>query len=265
MNFLPTKPLIKSSTNAQQKVLCNWGMTLKQSSEVHIQAVVSGDVILPGINCKLRLLVINLASFPADSWSIPQLHKAINVVRHFKQTLRLTNYILTIALLATLSSCDRLKRKGHETVDKTQEKIGEAKQNLRDKKDQLVEKVFRTYDNTKPDTEANKKRFKQHLQIDLPRDVKNIYAYGDFLGADYKVLISFICDKPTIESIIKKKNMVSTNETDGGLLFGEDFFWWNKNKIDNIVPYRYGKEYEYWEYLWYDEQTKTAYYEEFSL
>jgi hypothetical protein len=48
----------------QQKVLCNWGMTLKQSSAVHIQALVSADGILLGISSKLRLLVINLASVP---------------------------------------------------------------------------------------------------------------------------------------------------------------------------------------------------------
>jgi len=39
-------------------------MTLKQSSAVHIQALVSADVILPGSSSKLRLLVINLASVP---------------------------------------------------------------------------------------------------------------------------------------------------------------------------------------------------------
>jgi len=39
-------------------------MTLKQSSAVHIQALVSADGILPGISSKLRLLVINLASVP---------------------------------------------------------------------------------------------------------------------------------------------------------------------------------------------------------
>jgi hypothetical protein len=48
----------------QQKVLCNWGKTLKQSSAVHIQALVSADVILPGSSSILRLLVINLASVP---------------------------------------------------------------------------------------------------------------------------------------------------------------------------------------------------------
>lgn len=52
------------NASSQQKVLCNWGMTLKQSSAVHIQALYSGDVILPGSSSKLRLLVINLASVP---------------------------------------------------------------------------------------------------------------------------------------------------------------------------------------------------------
>ena len=47
---------------SQQKVLCNWGMTLKQSSAVHIQALVPADVILLGISSKHQLLFINLAS-----------------------------------------------------------------------------------------------------------------------------------------------------------------------------------------------------------
>jgi len=37
---------------------------LKQSSAVHIQALVSADGILPGISSKLQLLFINLASVP---------------------------------------------------------------------------------------------------------------------------------------------------------------------------------------------------------
>jgi hypothetical protein len=50
--------------NAQHVVLCNWGLTSKQSSVVHIQALVSADGILLGNISKLRLLVINLASVP---------------------------------------------------------------------------------------------------------------------------------------------------------------------------------------------------------
>ena len=61
---LTTFGLKTKSPDSQQKVLCNWGMTLKQSSAVHIQALVSADGILLGISSKLRLLVINLASVP---------------------------------------------------------------------------------------------------------------------------------------------------------------------------------------------------------
>ena len=54
----------QTKNGTQQKVLCNWGRTLKQSSAVHIQALYPADVILPGSSSKLRLLVINLASGP---------------------------------------------------------------------------------------------------------------------------------------------------------------------------------------------------------
>ena len=50
--------------STQQAVLCNWGSTLKQSSTVRIQALVSADVILLSSSSKLRLLVINLVSVP---------------------------------------------------------------------------------------------------------------------------------------------------------------------------------------------------------
>ncbi len=188
------------------------------------------------------------------------------VVRHFKQTLRLTNYILAIALLATLFSCNRLKRKGHEVVDKTHEKVSETKQKVSDKKGQLVDKVFPTYDNVKPNTENNKKRFKEHLQVDLTDDIKSIYAYGDFIGVDYMVLISFSCDNSTIEKIIATKKMkLTTSKDDDGLIFLDEFKWWDKNKIELLEPYKVGKEAEYWQYLWYDRNSKTAFYEEYSL
>ena len=45
-------------------VLLQWGLTLKQSSAVHIQALVSAAGILPGSSSKHRLLVISLASVP---------------------------------------------------------------------------------------------------------------------------------------------------------------------------------------------------------
>src|ERR1700709_759178 len=110
-----------------------------------------------------------------------------------------TKFILVFGFSSIFFCCNRIKRQGHEAIDKAQEKIIEAKQRIRHKRDLLIDKVFPTYDNGVPDTENNKKRCKEHLQVDLSSDVKNIYAYGDFIGIDYKVLISFTCDSTTIE------------------------------------------------------------------
>jgi hypothetical protein len=189
-------------------------------------------------------LFVYWADVRAESYKLPSHRQCVDVVRHFKQTLRLSNYILTITITLTLFSCDRLKRKGHEVVDK----------------------VFPTYDNGKPDTENNRKRFKEHLQVDLTDDVKNIYAYGDFLGIDYKVLIAFTCSQATIDKIIAVKKMhLTTTKDDDGLFFLDEFQWWDKNKIELLEPYKVGKDGEYWEYLWYDKKNKNAYYEEYSL
>jgi len=187
-------------------------------------------------------------------------------VRHFKSTLRYSKNILTLTFLLTLFSCDRIKRKGNAVVDKTEQTVSQTTQKISDKKNHLIDKAFPTYHNSKADTENNKKRFKEHLQVDLTSDVKNIYAYGDFLGADYKVLIAFTCDQATIDEIIAAKKMqLTTTKDDDGLFFLDEFKWWDKDKIKLLEPYKFGKEAEYWEYLWYDPKTKQAFYEEFSL
>jgi hypothetical protein len=55
-------------------------MTLKQSSAVHFQALVSADGILPVISSKHQLLVINLASFPG--WQFVNSPPAQSPVRY---------------------------------------------------------------------------------------------------------------------------------------------------------------------------------------
>ncbi len=173
--------------------------------------------------------------------------------------------MLVVIIGLGIFACSRLKREGQEVVNETHEKANRVKEKISDKKDEIVDRVFNTYNSVKPDTDNNKKRFKEHLRVDLTEDIKNIYAYGDFLGADYKVLISFNCDTSTINRIIKKNNMQLKNEADQGLFFGEEFTWWDKKKIEKIKPYKEGKEGEYWHYLWFDRKSKTAYYEVFSL
>jgi hypothetical protein len=170
--------------------------------------------------------------------------------------------ILILAFGILLFSCDRVKRKGRQLSDKASKEIDQAKQKISDKKD----KLFPAYDSGKPDTESNRKRFKEHLQVAVSEDVKDIYTYGDFLGVDYKVLIAFTCDTSTIARIVQAQGLeLSQQDMDTGLFFLDELPWWDKKIIENIRPYKQGKEYEYWKYLWYDVKNKKAYYEEFSL
>lgn len=173
---------------------------------------------------------------------------------------------LPLVLLLNCSSCDRVRHKGEQVSGNVKNKIAEARQTVNDKKEELKEKFDPTYDYKVPDTKPNKGRFKQHLGIEPTNDVKNIYAYGDFfLGLDYKVLIAFSCDKSTIEKIIQRKDLQPAGRKGGGLMFLDEFSWWDKNKIDSLEGYRKGIESEYWEYLWYDPKTKRAFYEEYSM
>lgn len=172
---------------------------------------------------------------------------------------------LILALSLALFSCDSINRKGDKVFDKTKEQLAETTQKIRDKKDQVIDEVFPSYDSDKPDTKNNKKRFKEHLQIEPTADIKNIYAYGDFLGIDYKVLIAFNCEQATIDKIVNVKNMRRTTKDDIGLFFLDEFKWWNKDSVKMPEPYKVGKDAQYWQYLWYDGKTKQAFYEEYSL
>jgi hypothetical protein len=166
-------------------------------------------------------------------------------------------YILTIAIV--LTSCNRIKNKGKEVVTNAENKI-------KDKSERIIDKAFPGFDFDKADTKSNKLRFVEYLEVELSDDISNIYCFGDFLGADYKVLFSFNCDSLTIRRIIKKKGLTLTNEdNDTGLSFSDHFTWWDKEKIKRLKGYKAGKTYEYWQYLWYDKEQKKAYYEEYSL
>jgi len=163
-------------------------------------------------------------------------------------------------------SCDRIKRNGAAAVDKAGRTVAQAKQKISSKKNQLADKIFPGFDSEKPDTENNKRRFREYLEVDLIEDVRNIYCYGDFLGADYKVLIAFSCDPITIDKVIAVKKMQQvTSKDDDGLFFSENFKWWDKDRIKMLQPSKVGKEEENWQYLWYDPKTKQAYFEAYSL
>ena len=166
---------------------------------------------------------------------------------------------LCILILIVLSSCDRIKNKGKEIASNTENRI-------KDKSEKIIDKAFPHFDFDKADTKYNKQRFIEYLQLELSTDIAKIYCFGDFLGADYKVLFSFNCDSSTIQKIINKKGLKVINDSnDIGLMFQDEFKWWDKEKINHLKGYKNGKENEFWQYLWYDHDQKKAYYEEFSL
>lgn len=184
----------------------------------------------------------------------------------FSNLLQIPTYVPAFLLLLTTLSCSKIKKKSDQAITATKETVARINEKAHDKKNRLLDKVFPSYDSDKPDTKNNRKRFSEHLQVDPTSDVKNIYAYGDFLGADYKVLIAFTCNQSTIDKIVALKKMQPSTTKDGnGLFFLDEFNWWNKDDLERLTPYIVGKEGDWWEYLWYDPTTKQAYYEEFSL
>lgn len=181
-------------------------------------------------------------------------------------TMYLKLYLLTGAVLMNLFSCNRIKEKGQAVVHKTREKVSEVKQKVIHKKNEWVDGIFPIYDSYTSDTENNKRRFKEHLQVELSNDVKEIYTYGDFFGADYCVRISFRCDESTVEKIVLAKQMTLSTETQElGMSLTREFTWWDEERISSLTSYKIGEDGKFWEYLWFDRQSKTAYYEEFSL
>jgi hypothetical protein len=173
--------------------------------------------------------------------------------------MRQTISILIIIYIVELVSCDRIRNKGEEIANKTENKI-------KSKSVEMSDKVFPIFDSEVPDTKFNKRRFEEYLEVEISEDVDSIYAFGDFLGADYKILFSFKCSPETIDEIVKRKGMaVSEKVNDGGLMFSDEFQWWDKGATERIQPYCKIDSTKSHFYLWYDSRRQKAYYEQFSL
>lgn len=168
--------------------------------------------------------------------------------------LLLTLFLLSFSM--TVLSCGKIKRKGHQVIDQSKEIVTGQ-----------IDKVLPTYNAYTADTDHNKDRFKEHLQIELTKDVKDLYTYGDFMAIDYSVLMSFTCDQATIDRIVRKNGLQPATEDDRrhSISFPGRFDWWKQETIDQLVPYKAGEEDEFWQYLWYDPATRQAFYQEFSM
>lgn len=169
------------------------------------------------------------------------------------------NQILIFFICIVLfASCERVKNKGKQTIDKTKAAVAE-------KKDKLVDKVFTHYDANTPYTKWNKKRFEEFFKFSPTTDVKNIYCYADEFGIDHDYQFAFNCDDSSIKKIAANLGLNDTTKANIGRGLWHSFAWWDSAKIETLQPFTKKGTYEtYWN-LWYDEPAKKAYYFEFDM
>ncbi len=170
-----------------------------------------------------------------------------------------TIYILASVFTFTMFSCDRLKNKGQELAGKAEKKV-------KNKSNDLVDKIVPHFDAYKPDTKYNKKRFKDFLKVDLTPDIKNIYCFDDAIGIDASYQFSFNCDTTTARLIIDK-HQLTINEKTTDYAFGlqTEFEWWDKEKIKKLDLYSWQDGKQYFKYFWYDKAEQKAYYLDFDI
>lgn len=167
--------------------------------------------------------------------------------------------IWTLALLLTIVSCDRIKRKGDRVIDQTKEKIIEKKKAAIEK---VIGKLFTKYNHDKADTKANRKIFADFFGFPVTPDVHNLYAYADELGIDASYYLAFDCNDSTIKKITQKLHLqAGTKESnfEGGLNSSPMLFWWDTAFLNNTKPFLRQEKSRYW-HLWYDKPNKKAYF-----
>jgi hypothetical protein len=168
-------------------------------------------------------------------------------------------YITVWLLLICIYSCDRVKRKSQQAVDKAHAKIAEKKADIGDK-------LITRYDAYTPDTRFNKKRFQEFFGFAPTADVKELYCHADEMGIDHDYQFSFTCNTSTVTKIISKLALVKADQPDNfssGLW--HSFPWWDSTSISVSKPYfKKGDHETYW-YLWYDHKKSKAYYFEFDM
>lgn len=137
---------------------------------------------------------------------------------------------------------------------------------IKNKSQELADKVAPKFDAHKPDTKSNKKRFVEFLKVNLTSDIKNIYCFDDAMGVDADYMFSFNCNKTTANKIIDTLNLKLDKETtDYAFGIQHDFEWWDKKKIEKLDLYSWHDEHQYFKYFWYDSNEQKAYYFDYDL
>lgn len=160
--------------------------------------------------------------------------------------------IILLSFILTLS-CNRIKDETKKIKEEIETEIEEG-----------VDKVFPKFDAYDSDTDANKKRFKEFLQVDLSPDVQEIYCYSDQIGIDSKFQFGFSCDSSTVQAIIEKHQLKPDSTFNGSL--AEEFDWWPKTQVQELPHYMWQNDKQNWiKEFWYNDSTAKAYYLEYDL
>jgi hypothetical protein len=162
-------------------------------------------------------------------------------------------------LFLVLLSCGRIKQESREALHDTKEKAGSLK-------DAAVDKVFPRFDDVRPDTDHNRRRFREFFHFAPGPDVHNLYCIADQMGIDSKFAFAFRCNEATRDRIIRELSLKKDGspDADGSGLWPERP-WWPGDRIRQLKPWHKKSDQELYQQLWYDPLTQTAYYFEFDL
>ncbi|WP_442844482.1 hypothetical protein [Leeuwenhoekiella sp. H156] len=137
---------------------------------------------------------------------------------------------------------------------------------ITEKKTQVKDKLFPTFDSEISDTPANKRRFAEFIKVKLSPDVKNIYCFDDAIGINSDYMFSFSCNEATAQEIIEIHNLdIDTINVDNAFSLQHDFDWWNKEDIRKLQKYSWSNGNNYHKYFWYDSRLEKAYFFDFDL
>lgn len=187
------------------------------------------------------------------------------IIKAFRQKRRafflLAGLSLVLSVAFALGAVVTVVKKGYSKA----EKIISRKMNADSTERTTGYGLLAEYDFDKPDTKANKERFEDYLKTPINSNVKDVYCYADFMGADHTIQMTFTCDTATLSKIIYASQLSKGDEDIQGRNLAREFDWWNEKAIDSIRPFKSVQAYELHKYLWFDSASGKAYYLEFSL
>ncbi|TNE54263.1 MAG: hypothetical protein EP338_08220 [Bacteroidetes bacterium] len=130
-----------------------------------------------------------------------------------------------------------------------------------------MDKLFPKFDSAQADTENNRKRFKEFIQVDLTPDIHGIYCFDDRMGIDSDFSFAFYCNYETSRKIIEKHHLKADTSENSRVSKGlqHDFPWWNKDSIALLPFYSADSGRKLHRNFWYDSLQQKAYYFEYDL